>query len=301
VRGVTAELTPRIQAWRAQGRDELFRGRRIHLFEREGSDPALLLLHGFPSSSYDWRSLLALERDNAVLAFDFLGFGLSDKPRNHLYTLAWQADLAEELVRRHLPGRRVFVVAHDMGTSVTTELLARDLEGALGIELAGVLLFNGSIVLERASLTPAQRLLRGRLGPLAARLTTRTAFRLQFARLFSPGHPLSDEEAADQWALLCHNGGRTLGHRLIHYLDERERYAKRWHGAVRDWEGSLGFAWGLRDPVATEAVLEALVDLRPQAPVERLPDLGHYPEIEDPRAIGAALGRAIDRAPSPPT
>lgn len=40
----------------------------------------LVLLHGFPFSSYDWRGLLDEETEQAVLAFDFLGFGLSEKP-----------------------------------------------------------------------------------------------------------------------------------------------------------------------------------------------------------------------------
>jgi pimeloyl-ACP methyl ester carboxylesterase len=290
---VSRKLTERVHGWRSRGESERFRDREIHVFAREGAHPPILLLHGFPSSSYDWGRLLAEETEQAALAFDFLGFGLSDKPRDHLYTLGWQADLAEELVRRHLDGRAVFVVAHDMGTSVATELLARDLEGRLSFEVTGALLFNGSIVLERASLTPAQRLLRGRLGPLAAHLSSEWLFRVQFARLFSPSHPLSAEEAADQWSLICHNGGRTLGHKLIHYLEERERLAERWHGAIRDWPGSLSFAWGLLDPVATTAVLDALVDLRPSAPVERLGDLGHYPQIEDPGAIAAVLRRAL--------
>lgn len=292
---MASELTERVRAWGSQGRSETFRDRRIHVFERPGVDPPLVLLHGFPSSSYDWRGLLAAAPDHAALALDFLGFGLSEKPRDHTYTLGWQADLVEALVRGHLPGRRVFVVAHDMGTSVATELLARDLEGNLGIDLAGVLLFNGSIVIERASLTPAQRLLRSPLGPLAARLSSERFFRREFARLFSDSHPLTDEEAADQWSLLSHDGGRTLGHRLVHYLDERVRFAARWHGAVRDWAGPLSFAWGLQDPVATVAVLEALEELRPAAPVERLPDLGHYPQIEAPEAIAAALADALGR------
>ena len=289
------QLTERVRKWRERGDVERFRGHRIHVFERDGTGPPLLLLHGFPSSSYDWRDLLAQESDRAVLAFDFLGFGLSDKPRDHLYTLGWQADLTEELVRRRFDGRAVFLVAHDMGTSVATELFARDLEGRREIELTGALLFNGSIVLERASLTPAQRLLRSRVGPLAARLSSERFFRHQFGRLFSEAHPLTDEEAADQWALLCHNGGRSIGHRLIHYLDERQRYADRWHGAIRDWDGQLSLAWGLQDPVATVAVLDALVELRPTVPVERLTSLGHYPQIEDPVAIVAALRRAGDR------
>jgi pimeloyl-ACP methyl ester carboxylesterase len=289
-------LTPRVRDWSSRGGSESFRGRRIHVHARDGAAPLLLLLHGFPSSSYDWRSLLSASADHAALAFDFLGFGLSEKPRDHVYTLAWQADLAEALVQRHFPDRAVFLVAHDMGTSVATELLARDIEGGLEMELAGVLLFNGSIVIERASLTRSQRLLRGPLGPLAARLANERVFRHEFSALFSPGHPLTDAEAADQWSLLTHEGGHRLGHRLIHYLDERVRYAERWHGAVRDWDGPLAFAWGLRDPVATVAVLEALLELRPNAPTDRFAELGHYPQIEDPAAIARSLSSALERS-----
>jgi len=293
---VSGGLTPRVEKWGRRGRGERFRERRIHMFQREGSGIPLVLLHGFPSSSFDWRGVLDAADANPVLAFDFLGFGLSEKPREHTYTLGWQADLTEDLVRRHLGGGPVFVVAHDMGTSVATELLARDLDGTLEIQIAGALLFNGSIVLDRATLTRGQKLLRGPLGPLAAVLTNERLFRREFGALFSPGHPLSDAEAADQWALIAHGGGRTLGHKLIHYLDERVRYANRWHGAVRDWDGALSFAWGLHDPVATVSVLDALVELRPGAPVDRLVELGHYPQVEDPTAIAASIGAAVDRA-----
>jgi pimeloyl-ACP methyl ester carboxylesterase len=295
VPAVAPELSERVREWRSSGRAEEFRDRRIHVFERHGIDPPLLLLHGFPSSSFDWRALLALEPDRAVLAFDFLGFGLSDKPRDHVYSLGWQADLVEHLVHEHLGRRAAYVVAHDMGTSVTTELLARDIEGRLGFELAGALLFNGSMILERATLTPAQRLLRSPLGPLAAQLSNEAMFRRTFGGLFSDAHPLSEEEAEDQWALLCHNGGRTLGNKLVYYLGERARLIDRWHGAIRDWDGRLSLAWGLRDPVATTAVLDAAVDLRPGVPVDRLGELGHYPQIEDPAQVAAALNGALAR------
>jgi pimeloyl-ACP methyl ester carboxylesterase len=293
---VTSGLTPAVLQWRAKGRAETFRGQRIHLYEHDGDGPLLLMLHGFPSSSFDWRELLARERDHAVLAPDFLGFGLSAKPRDHVYSLFWQADLVEELVRRRGPDGPVFIVAHDMGTSVATELLARDLEGGLTFDLAGAVLFNGSVVLDRASLTLSQKLLRGPVGGLFARLSNERVFRQQFGGVFSAAHPLTDAEAADQWSLICHDGGRTLSHRLIHYLGERERYAARWHGAVRDWDGPLSFVWGTEDPVATVAVLDALIDLRPAAPVERLEGIGHYPQIEEPDAIAAAIRRAIERA-----
>ena len=282
-------VTERVRAWRGRGQSEEFRGYAIHTFRQEGEGPLLLLLHGFPSSSYDWRLLLEELPGRNVLAFDFLGFGLSAKPREHDYSLFWQADLSEELVRRHGAGRPVFIVAHDMGTSVANELMARDLEGKLAMEIAGIVLFNGSMVLEAASPTPAQKALRSRFGPLVARLSSERFFRHQFGSVFSAAHPLSDEEAEDQWALICHNGGRTLGHRLISYMDQREAHAERWHGAIRDWPGALRLAWGLRDPVATTAVLAALRELRPEVPVSELPQLAHYPQLEDPQRLAQAL------------
>ncbi len=291
-------LTERVQRWRAGGAVEEVLGRRLFVHRREGREnPLLLFLHGFPSSSYDWRELLELRRDGrAALAFDFLGFGLSEKPRDHLYTLAWQADAAEQLVRR-AGSPPVFVVAHDMGTSVATELMARDLRGELAMNLTGALLFNGSMLLALASPTIGQRLLRSRLGPLFARLTSERSFRAQFARVFSPEHPLSAEEAADQWSLLAHGGGARIAHRTIHYMDERERLTDRWHGAIRDWPGPLTLAWGLRDPVATAAVLDGLRALRPGVETIELPDAAHYPQIERPELISAALDRALETAP----
>ena len=233
-------LTARVRAWQERGRGEEFRGYGIHTFRQKAEGPLLLLLHGFPSSSYDWRLLLEEDVPSNVLGFDFLGFGLSDKPRGHDYSLFWQADLSEELVRRHGDGRPVLIVAHDMGTSVANELMARDLEGKLEMEIAGIVLFNGSMVLEAASPTPAQRALRSPLGPLVARLSS-----------------------------------------------------ERWHGAIREWPGELSLAWGLRDPVATTAVLAALRELRPQVPVSELPELAHYPQLEDPRQIASALRGAF--------
>jgi pimeloyl-ACP methyl ester carboxylesterase len=285
-------LTKRVREWERRGGREEFRSHSIHTFRQEGEGPLLLLLHGFPSSSYDWRLLLEQQMPGNVLAFDFLGFGLSAKPREHDYSLFWQADLTEELVRRHGDGRPVLILAHDMGTSVANELMARELEGRLEMEIAGIMLFNGSMVLEAASPTPAQRALRSRLGPLVAKLSSERVFRHQFGSVFSEEHPLGEAEAEDQWSLICHNGGRTLGHRLVSYMDQREEHAERWHGAIRDWAGKLSLAWGMRDPVATTAVLAALRELRPEVPVNELPELAHYPQIEDPQRLAQALARA---------
>jgi len=290
-------LTNRVEGWRQEGTVEEVLGRRLFVHRHSGSEaPLLFFLHGFPSSSYDWRRLLELRKGEATLAFDFLGFGLSEKPRGHLYTLAWQADAAEELVRR-AGSPPVFLVGHDMGTSVATELMARDLRGKLEMDLRGALLFNGSMLLQLAKPTVGQRLLRSPLAPLFARLTSARSFRSQFSRIFSPLHPLSAEEAADQWSLLTHDGGQRVAHRTIHYMDERERFTERWHGAIRDWPGPLTLVWGMRDPVSRVEVLDGLRNLRPGVETIELPDAGHYPQIEQPELIADALDFALGRVP----
>lgn len=286
------DFSERVREWEGRGHIEDFRGRKIHCFHRSGEGPLLLLLHGFPTCSYDWRELIALEPGRAILAFDFLGFGLSDKPADHDYTLAWQAELTEELVRRH-GGGPVQLVAHDMGTSVATELLARDIEGALEMELEAAVLFDGSVIIERASLTLGQKLLRSRLGPLLARVSSGTFFRWQLGSVFAKAHPMSAEEGADQWALMKFNGGNRIADKLIVYTFERARHADRWHGAVRDWPKPLTLIWGLQDPVATTRVLDGLRELRPNAPVFELPDLAHYPQIEDPATFQTTLSNAL--------
>jgi pimeloyl-ACP methyl ester carboxylesterase len=82
-------------------------------------------------------------------------------------------------------------------------------------------------------------------------------------------------------------------------MEERERFTGRWHGAIQDWPGSLTLAWGLRDPVARTEVLDGLRELRPGIETIELPDAGHYPQIECPEQIAAALETALTHARRP--
>ncbi|WP_069159690.1 alpha/beta fold hydrolase [Nocardia altamirensis] len=284
-----------VEEWRAGGRQVRTRAGTLFVRSAAGAGPTVVLLHGYPSSSFDFRDIVGRLGGRAWLTIDFLGFGLSDKPRPHRYSLFEHADTVEEIVAANTAGP-IVLLAHDMGTSVATELIARDIDGTLTCALDRVVLSNGSVILEKASLRPIQQILRGPLGPAAARLANRPVFTREFARLFSARHPLTKEEAAAQWALLAHARGHRIAHLLTAYLDERVTNAARWHGAVRDWDKPLGFLWGTADPVATVAVLDGLRALRPAAPVLELAGLGHYPQLEDAEAFaaGARTLLAID-------
>ena len=98
-------------------------------YRRAGRGTALLLLHGYPTSSGDWSRVWdALAERFDVIAADMLGFGESDKPRGHRYRIGEQADLQLALLD-HLGIRACHVLAHDYGDTVGQELLARLREG----------------------------------------------------------------------------------------------------------------------------------------------------------------------------
>ena len=283
---MTSSLTERTARWRDRGVPFEFRSHAIHVVEQPGEGPPRVLLHGFPSSSYDWRPLLETLPTSAAITFDFLGFGLSDKPRDHDYSLVWQADLTEAVVQHFAgPDARVAIVAHDIGTSVATELMARDLRGEGKFEIAAITMLNGSIVQHLAHPTRAQRMLLSPAGAVVARSMSERSFRRGFGSIFSEAHPLTDEEAADQWSLVSYRDGHKIAHRLVQYMRERERLADRWHGAFSSWGGDLSLIWGMDDPVAHPGMLEALLELRQAAAVTRLDRVGHYPQIEVPRRV----------------
>ncbi len=281
-----------VRQWQLGGGMLATRAGSVFVRSHLGIGPTVLLLHGFPSSSYDFRAVTECLGEHSWLTLDFLGFGLSEKPRPHRYSLFEQADIVEDVVAAAGTGP-VVLLAHDMGTSVATELLARDLAGTLPFQIERAVLTNGSVIIERASLRPSQKILRGPLGPVLSRLTSERGFLRGFAKLFSAAHPLSQSEAQAQWALLAHEGGDRILHLLCAYLNERVTYANRWHGAVRDWPKPLGFLWATGDPVATTSVLAGLRELRPAAEVVELPGIGHYPQIEVPAEFTAAARQLL--------
>src|SRR3990170_6208960 len=111
------EFSAATRRWMAEGRHVEVDGRRIFVYER-GSGPSVLLLHGFPTSCYDWRGVISLLSEGCrCLAFDFLGYGLSDKPVAYSYSLFQQTDSVEGLARA-LDITEAHVVSHDVGQTI---------------------------------------------------------------------------------------------------------------------------------------------------------------------------------------
>lgn len=250
-------------------------------------DEALLLLHGFPTSAYDWHLVLPrLSAAHRVILVDLPGHGLSDKPARYSYSLHEQADVVC-LALRALGAASAHVVAHDLGTSVACELAARRERGLLPFSLRSLCLMNGSVHIELCQPTLSQRLLRSPAGGLLARLGSERVFRAQLRRILA--RPVPEEELALMWALLAHNEGRARLPQIIGYMEERWRFWERWIGALRRLDVPALVLWGQEDPVAVPAIADLLASEIPGAASVRLPGVGHYPQIEAPDAVADAL------------
>lgn len=242
----------------------------------------LVLLHGFPTSCHDYEKVwLRLARDRPLVTLDFVGFGLSDKPVDFGYGLFEQADVVVEVLAR-LGVRRLHLLAHDMGTSVATELLARRERKMLPFSLESLTLSNGSVFVEMAHLQPAQHLLRSPLAGAFAKLANYTVFRRSMRRLFAHPDSVPDAELETMWRLMERGEGLARMPQLISYVDERRRFARRWHGALARLALPTLVLWGARDPVAVLPIAERLARVVPGATLRVLPELGHYPQLEGP-------------------
>ena len=253
----------------------------------------VLVLHGFPTSSWDFAEVaLAVARDRRVVLFDFLGFGQSDKPADAGYSLFEQADIAL-LVARACGLERVHLWAHDMGTSVATELLARRERGLCALELASVVLMNGSVHIDMAAPTLGQRVLMSPAGGAFARVARRGLFVAQLRRVFAK--PPSSEMLGHMWDLLAREDGVLRLPAIIRYMEERVRFRSRWIGALERLDLPALIAWGAKDPVARLAIAERLARDTPRAELVVWDALGHYPQVEDPGSVAVAVTTFLAR------
>jgi len=289
-------VTP--EEWRKRGREIDLRDGRVFVVEKAGAaGTPVLVLHGFPTSSWDFAEAvdaLHAKHERRIVLFDFLGFGFSEKPTDAGYSLFEQAEIAIGVAKKMGLGR-VHLWAHDMGTSVATELLALRERGLLPFEVASVTLMNGSVHIDMANPTLGQRLLKSPLGPAFARVARKSVFDSQMRGIFSAKNPPSAAELDGMWSLMQREDGQLRLPQTIRYMEERVRFKRRWIGALERIDIPVLIAWAALDPVAKLAIGERLARETPGADLVTWDDLGHYPQVEEPHRIAGTISDFLER------
>jgi pimeloyl-ACP methyl ester carboxylesterase len=248
-----------------------------------GEGPAVVLLHGWPTSSFLWRNVMpAIARANRVIAPDLPGFGASDKPTGVRYDFAFFERALDGLLTE-LDVDRVGLAVHDLGGPVGVHWALEHPERVTGLALLNTLVYPefSPAVLEfvKALTTPELR----------DQITSPEGL----ADVMRLG--LADKSNATDEVIA---GVRAP------FADEASRRALADAGVGLDLElfGEIGrrlpsltvpvrIVYGEQDPILPD-VAETMARLArdlPQAQVTTLPECGHFLQEEAPDQVGELL------------
>lgn len=296
-------MRTRLKAWREKGGYFTFRGFKI-FYRMEGEGPALLLIHGYPTSSYDWKGLWPdLTSRFTVVAPDMLGMGFSSKPwrwnyKPH-YTIASHWEMHEALML-HLELPEFHMLSHDIGVSVAQELLARMFEAdrrqqAYPVRALTSAFLNGGLFAEVYKPRPIQNLLSSPLGHLAGPMVGRSKFWPAMKEMFGPGTQPTDDELEDFYRLVMGMGGRFTVHLSGRFWHDRAPNRDRWVEGMKRSGVPLRMINGPLDPNSGKHMAERYREVIPDPDIVSLPRIGHWPAVEAPRAVADALIEFIAR------
>ena len=281
---------PSFDTWEKRGKYIEILGHRLFVIDEGDHEETIAILHGYPSCSYDYYSVLPLlTKHFRVVVHDHPGFGLSEKKWEYSYSLFEQADTAQALWQ-HLGLDEVHLLAHDYGTSVATEIIARKNLGYEPIRLKSITIGNGSMLINMAQLIWTQKALRHHFwGPILAKLTNKPLFINNFRKLWHDKSKIDMKEFDVLWKMLGHNNGFKTLPVVSRYLHERQKFWHRWIGGLERVDQHVHIIWADKDPVAIFDMALVLEKKIKDNTLTVLKDIGHYPMLEDPDAYSQAV------------
>jgi len=255
------------------------------------TNPALVLLHGYPTSSFDFREMIGfLDDDYFIATLDFPGFGFSDKPQDgYSYMLEDDAKLVDYFVREIVELDEFSLFTHDRGVSVGLAFLGNYLDAAdPAYDINYHFLSNSGMFLPLANLLDAQKVM---LHPVEGP----AAIQRMKAR------PRRTEGTPQQVAYAdIHAFNDGIGARLGvgKYLLERVANEVRWLDNLPRSPIPVAYIWGLQDPVnpiriANYVWATYLNEREVESSYWIVPTGGHYPQRDHPEEMAKVIKIAL--------
>ena len=275
----------KLKNWRESGNYFDYGNYPIFYRSSGASEEVTLCLHGFPTSSHDYHKIWdALAEKFSVSAFDMIGYGFSAKPSAFDYTTFNQVDVLQVLLE-HLKIKKIHILAHDYGNTITQELLARAEENRLNFSIETICLLNGALFPETHRPITAQKILISPLGFIFGRLISDGRFKQSLATIFGAETPPNETELNEFLEVFKYNDGRRIAHKLIRYMTERQTNRERWVGALQRTKVPLRFINGLADKVSGAHLVKRFRETMPHTDIIELKDIGHFPHFEVPEIV----------------
>lgn len=268
---------------RTKGRIRTFAGDIAYV--RRGQGPALLLLHGIPSSSYLWRDVIdPLAQTFDVLAPDLLGYGDSDKRLDADLSVAAHARYMVAFMES-LGVHQAAVVGHDVGGGIA-QLMAVDEPN----RVARLILID-SVVDDNWPVPDIARLKEPAWDQIMVNIDLRDGLRkgLQ-SGMVSEGRVT--DELVDEWTRPFQDiGGRRAYLRAARALNNRDLMSRARH--IADIETPTLILWGANDTFLEPRWAETLRHKLRDAVIEVIEPGGHFLPLDRPDAVVEAITRFL--------
>lgn len=264
---------------------------RMHFID-EGQGQPVVLVHGVPTWSFNYRHLIkALVPNYRCVAPDHLGFGLSSKPATWSYTPAALADNLTGLIS-DLKLQDITLVIHDWGGPIGLSYAIRYPENVKRLVVFNTWMW--SVQGDLPGMMTAWLL----ASPFYAFLEKRFNFT---ARVFIPqvmGNTSSLTEAIHRHYLeplrkpQDRGGCLALVRAIWHagpWLDNL------WQQRARIADIPVLMLWGLKDKAFTRRDLARWQQALPHSQVYTYPTAGHFPQEETPAEVNRRIIDFLDQ------
>jgi len=267
---------------------------KVNVFYRTWGDetkPKLVLIHGFPNSSFDYYKMIPyLEDEYHIAALDFPGSGFSDKPLDgYNYMLAENAEIVDHFVREVVGFEDFALFTHDRGVSIGLAFLGNYLDNpSPGYTVNYHFLSNSGMFLPLANLVPFQLSL----------LDADAGERMIQARSAQPRRTEGEPESLAFSDIFAFNQGNISLLYVGRYLLERQVNETRWLENLLRSPVPVAYLWGLTDNVNPIRIPNHvwdtyLNDREVESSFWILPTAGHYPQRDNPEEVAKIVRMAL--------
>ena len=266
---------------------------RIYARDYPGEEPAIILMHGFPDNVHLYDRLAPrLSPPRRIVAFDFLGWGASDKPADYPYTAANQG-LELDTVVRQLKLDRVVLVTHDASGPPAIDWAIAQAES-----VAGLVLLN-AYYCEMPTLRPPEAiwLFSTPLIRSIARPVSQMFGNLIFHRMFlwQVGRFFRDAEVRKEYLpLLYEQFDATpstrpaffgLNEDLLSTVQSRSKMIP----AMKKFSRPVRIIFGDADPYLNKGVAQSFHQFFPTSELFLLPGARHYVQMDEPDEVARLI------------
>jgi len=280
---MTTELISTAPLARSKRKIRTFAGDVAYL--RKGQGPAVLLLHGIPSSSYLWRDVIdPLSATFDVLAPDLLGYGDSDKRLDADLSIAAQARYMVAFMET-LGLHQAAVIGHDIGGGVA-QLMAVDEP-----QRVARLTLIDSAVDNNWPVPVIARLKEPAWDQIMVNIDLRKGLREGLEKGMVTADRVTDE-VVDEWTRPFQDlGGRRAYLRAARALNNRDLVSRSKH--IEELETPTLILWGANDAFLEPRWAEVLQRKFRNSTVEIIDPGGHFLPLDRPDAVTEAITRFL--------